>query len=82
MIAGTSTVRTINASTRIAAAIPRPMILIVRSVLSVKAANTTTMIAASAVIVRPVMACPWSTARALSRVFSHSSWMRLTRNTS
>jgi len=65
MIAGTSTVRTISASTRIAAAIPSPISLIVRSVLSVKDAKTTTMIVASAVIVRPVMACPRSIARAL-----------------
>jgi TetR/AcrR family transcriptional repressor of lmrAB and yxaGH operons len=43
MIAGTSTVRTISASTRTAAAIPSPIILIVRSVLSVKEANTTLM---------------------------------------
>jgi hypothetical protein len=39
MIAGTSTVRTISASTRIADAIPSPIILIVRSVLGVNAAK-------------------------------------------
>jgi hypothetical protein len=39
-------------------AIPSPTILIVRSVLNMNAPNTNTMIRASEVIVRPVIACP------------------------
>ena len=45
-------------------------------------ANTQTMIAAAAVITRPVEARPWRIAWAASPVRSHSSWMRDIRNTS
>ena len=65
-----------------AAAMPRPIILTVRSVVSVKETKTTVMMAAAAVMVRPVMAWPRLTAWVLSPVRSHSSCMRLTRNTS
>lgn len=64
-----------------AAAMPSPIILTVRSVVRVKARNTTVMMAAAAVMMRPVIAWPTRTAAALSRHLSHSSWILLTRNT-
>jgi len=45
-------------------------------------AEDTIMIAAAAVIVPPVAESPRRTAARLSPVRSHSSWIRITRNTS
>ena len=67
---------------KIATAMPRPIIMTVRSVVITNEENTTIMIAAAAVMVRPVIAWPIRTAASLSRSLSHSSCMRLTRNTS
>ena len=64
-----------------AAAMPSPIILTVRSVVRVKAKKTTVMMAAAALMTRPLVAWPIRTARGLSRRLSHSSWIRLTRNT-
>ena len=52
------------------------------SALGMKAANTATMIAAAAVMTRPVPASPSRIARPLSPVRSQASRIRLTRNTS
>ena len=82
MSAGTSTLRTTSASSSTAAARPSPNSLMVRSGPSTNARNSITMIAAAAVMVRPVTARPCMTARRLSPVWSHSSWMRLSRKTS
>jgi hypothetical protein len=67
---------------RTATAMPRPIILTVRSVVTTNDEKTTIMMAAAAVMIRPVIAWPRLTAALLSRSFSHSSCMRLTRNTS
>ncbi len=80
--AGTMRLRPISASSRTAMARPDPNSLITRSPPRMNEAKTRTMIAAAAVIVRPVTASPWPTACRLSRDRSHSSCMRLTRNTS
>ena len=83
MVAGTSTMRTIVASTRTATASPRPNSLICRmSKPSTKDRNTAIMIAAAAVITRPVVATPLATDSALSRVRLYSSRIRDRRNTS
>ena len=63
MTAGTSSIRTMVASMRIADAMPMPMTLRTTSGLGMKAANTATMIAAAAVITRPVPARPSTMAR-------------------
>ena len=60
--AGTSTIRTIVASTRIAVAMPMPISFRNTSGLSAKAPKTATMIAAAAVITRAVRARPSVTA--------------------
>ena len=60
MTAGTSSSRTTVASMRIAEAMPTPMTLRTTSGLGMKAANTATMIAAAAVMTRPVPARPSS----------------------
>ena len=52
---------------------PMPNSLITRSPPRMKAPNTSTMIAAAAVIVRPVAARPWVTASRLSPRLCHSS---------
>jgi 2-methylcitrate dehydratase PrpD len=48
----------------------------------VNEANTAIMMAAAAVIVRPVRLTPAATAVALSLVCCQASWMRATRKTS
>ena len=70
------------ASMKIAEAIPMPMVLSTTSWLGTNAANTATMIAAAAVITRPVEARPSRTERSLSWVRSQASRIRLTRKTS
>src|SRR5919204_503855 len=82
MSAGTSTMRTTVASTRIAVAIPIPSSLRKISPLVTKARKTTTMIAAAAVMTRAVLARPSETARAVSRCPRYSSRTRESRNTS
>ena len=82
MTAGTSTIRTIVASTRIAVAIPTPISLRKTSVLKMNARKTTTMIAAAAVITRAVFARPSETALWVSPVRWYSSRIRESRNTS
>ena len=61
---------------------PTPMTLRKTSGLGMKAAKTATMIAAAAVMIRPVPASPSTIARLLSRDRTHDSRMRLTRKTS
>ena len=58
MVAGTSTMRTMVASTRIAVASPRPITLRNTSSPSTKARNTEIMIAAAAVMTRAVCGQP------------------------
>ena len=70
------------ASTAMAPARPRPNSLMTRWPPSRKAPKTSTMMAAAAVIVRPVASSPAVTASLLSSLRSHSSWMREMRNTS
>ena len=72
----------ITASMKTAAASPRPNSLMIRSSPSMKEAKTVTMIAAAAVITRPVRASPRVTALVASLSRSHSSWMRDIRKTS
>jgi hypothetical protein len=82
MIAGTSSIRTTVASIAMAAAMPTPMSLRVTSGLGTNAANTAIMIAAAAVMTRPVPARPSTTTlAACPLVRSHDSRIRLTRNT-
>ena len=73
IIPGTSTERTITASTSTALASPTPNTSMIRWPPSTNAANTRTMIAAAAVIVLPVAARPWVTASRLSSRRCHSS---------
>ena len=80
--AGTSTIRTIVASIRIAAAMPMPISFRNTSGLSAKAPNTATMISAAAVITRAVRASPSVTACEVERPDRNSSRTRLSRNTS
>ena len=80
--AGTSTIRTIVASIRIAAAMPMPISFRNTSGLSAKAPNTATMISAAAVITRAVRASPSVTACEVDRPDRNSSRTRLSRNTS
>src|SRR5579875_3788590 len=61
---------------------PEANSLIDRSSPSMNDMNTHTMIAAAAVITRPVKAMPSTTAREASRPCTHSSLTRETRNTS
>jgi len=68
MIAGTRTIRTIVASTRIAVAKPRPNILVRGSSSKTKPRKTEIMIRAADVITRPVLAIPWITEASLSPV--------------
>src|SRR6266508_2492384 len=82
MIAGTTTIRTIVASSRIAVDSPRPVILTSGDGLATKLRNTTVMISAAEVITRPVPAMPRATDSALSPVASYASRMRESRNTS
>jgi len=58
MVAGTSTMRTRVASTRMAVASPRPNILVAGSGPKTKARNTEIMISAADVMIRPVEAMP------------------------
>lgn len=79
--AGTRRVRSTNASSATAAASPVPNIATTRSPLSTKAPNTAIMMTAAELITRPVSARPMRTARALSPVRRHSSYILLTRKT-
>ena len=81
-MAGTSSMRTIVASRKIATARPVPIIFMVRSNSSMKLPKTTTMIAAAAVITLAVAARPSATDVRLSPVRRHSSRIRESRNTS
>jgi hypothetical protein len=80
--AGTSTIRTTVASTKIAVAMPTPMSLRKVSGLRTKAMNTATMIAAAAVITRAVLARPSATARPVLPWPRNSSRTRESRKTS
>jgi len=70
-----------NASRNTAPARPTPNSLITRWPWKMNEPKTRIMIVAAAVMTRPVSACPIRTERALSPVCTHSSCMRLTRNT-
>jgi len=76
MVAGTITMRTTVASRSTATARPNPNRLIARSTPSTKLPNTTTMMAAAAVMTLPVAASPLATAIALSPVRSLTAWVR------
>ena len=82
MVAGTSTIRTMVASTATATARPRPISFMARRSMRTKLPNTHTMIRAAAVISRAVTARPALTAWALSPVASHSSLTDESRKTS
>ena len=83
MIDGTSIMRTMVASTSTAVASPRPKTLRMCSgSFMTKEAKTQNMMAAAAVMMRPVTASPSATASELSSVRSHSSRMRDSRKTS
>jgi hypothetical protein len=82
MTAGTSNIRTMVASTRMAATMPTPKAFIRTLSTVIIAAKTTIMMAAAAVITRPVPASPERMARLLSPVRTQVSRIRLIRNTS
>ena len=82
IVAGTSSIRTMVASSRIAVARPVPISLSTRSFSSRKLPKTTTMIAAAAVMTLAVAARPSATDVRLSPVRCHSSRTRDSRNTS
>src|SRR5215471_9728422 len=82
MRAGTSRQRTTVASRITATARPMPNCLTVGSPLSTKLPNTNTMIVAAAVITRPLVTSPETTARLASSPASACSLIWLTRNTS
>ena len=73
MSAGTSSIRMTAASTRMAATMPTPATLMKTWSLGISDAKTTIMMAAAAVITRPVLASPAVMAWPLSRVRSHVS---------
>ena len=79
---GTISIRTRVASMAMAVASPRPKSLTTRLSSSTKLPNTTTMMAAAAVITRAVAARPSATELTASPVRSYSSFMRDSRNTS
>ena len=83
MIDGTSTMRTSVTSISTATARPRPKTFRMCSgSLMTNEAKTQNMMAAAAVMIRPVTARPSATAAEFSPVRSHSSRMRESRNTS
>ena len=75
--AGTSVIRTISASVRIATASSRPNSFGMRSALRMNAAKTVPMISAAATTTRPIAEMPCSTAARVSRPWTCSSRMRL-----
>ncbi len=81
-MAGTRTIRTSVASTRIAVARPMPSIFSDGTGLAARLRNTTIMISAAEVMTRPVPASPRATDSALSPVRRCSSRIRDSRNTS
>src|SRR5699024_8315917 len=82
MIAGTSSIRTIDASISTATAIPTASIFTAGSSAKTKLVKTATMTAAAVVMTRPVAPNPMATLVAASPVRSHSSWTRDSKNTS
>ena len=82
MVAGTSSVRTMVASTRTAMASPTPSCLMARTSPAAKPAKTMTMRHAAEVMMRPLRCRPTATARSLSPVSSCTSLMRESRKTS
>lgn len=82
MTAGTSTIRTMVASIRTAAARPSPICLTETFAPSMTDRNTTTMIAAAAVMTRAVLARPVLTAPVVSAVRTYSSRIADNRKTS
>ena len=79
---GTSSERTIVASTRIATARPSPNCCRPTIRPATKPENAAHMMIAAAVMIRPVRSSPWATAVSLSAPSSHASRMRVTRKTS
>jgi hypothetical protein len=82
MVAGTSSRRTIVASMSTATARAKPTSLMTRSLPATKPANTTMMIAAADVMMRPERWSPSRTASSLGSPASCSSLIRESRNTS
>lgn len=82
MVAGTISMRIKVASSSTATARPRPNILRTRSSSRTNEPNTTTMMAAAAVITRAVAARPSATDSTASLVRAYSSRTRDSRNTS
>ena len=81
MMAGTHTVRRTNASRATPIVRLMPNSATVRWLMRENARKTQIMIAAAAVMIRAVPACPARTARWLSPLRAHSSLIRLTRKT-
>ena len=82
MMAGTSVIRTRNASNAIPTASPRAIDLIVGPLSGTKAKKTKNMMRAAAVTTRAPFAKPCSTANLASPVFTYSSRIPETRKTS
>src|SRR5919109_3568487 len=79
--AGTSVIRTISASVRIATARSRPNSFEIRSAGGMNAAKTVPIISAAATTTRPIAAIPCSTASRVRRPWTCSSRIRLMRKT-
>jgi hypothetical protein len=82
MVDGTSTIRTIVASTSTAVARPSPIIFVAGSSSSTNPMKTQIMMSAAEVMTRAVDAMPRMTAAPLSPVRTYSSRTRESRNTS
>ena len=82
MVAGTSSIRTMVASTSSATSMPMPIIFMNTMPLIENAPITTASSRAALVMMRPVRWTPVATERVLSWVRSHCSRMRESRKTS
>src|SRR5438132_4509558 len=82
IVAGTSNVLTIVASTSTANAIPSPISFVTTIEVKVKAPATITNSSAAFVITPPVFSSPYATAQRLLYVLNHSSRIRLSKKTS
>src|SRR5579862_3121446 len=82
MVAGTSSARTMVASTATATATPSPSALISTMSAVTNDRLTQTTISAALVMILPLRCRPSATDRALSPLVAYASWMRLSRNTS
>ncbi len=74
--------RTISASESTALASPTAKGLMRCAPPRINAANTITIVADAALMVRPLAARPWVTAASFSLLACHGSWMRLVKKAS